>query len=71
MPKELTTDRYQVGAKVMGTVACLWLRQWGEATRTGHTAAAEEAVKAMATARANAAPRRRRTSRRGEPAAGG
>jgi hypothetical protein len=49
--EELTTDRYQVGAKVTGTVACLWLRQWGEATRTGDTAAAEEAVKAMATAR--------------------
>jgi hypothetical protein len=36
---------------VAGTVACLWLRQWGEATRTGDTAAAEEAVKAMATSR--------------------
>jgi hypothetical protein len=49
--EELTTDRYQVGAKVTGTVACLWLRQWGEATRTGDIAAAEEAVQAMATAR--------------------
>lgn len=49
--EELTTDRYQVGATVTGTLACLWLRQWGEATRTGDTAAAEEAVKAMATAR--------------------
>ena len=49
--EELTTDRYQVGAKVTGTVACLWLRQWGEATRSGDTAAADEAVKAMATAR--------------------
>jgi hypothetical protein len=36
---------------VTGTVACLWFRQWGKATRTGDTAAAEEAVKAMATAR--------------------
>ena len=25
----LTTDRYQVGAKVTGTVSCLWFRQWG------------------------------------------
>jgi len=25
--EELTTDRYQVGAKVAGTVACLWFRQ--------------------------------------------
>jgi hypothetical protein len=49
--EELTTDRYQVGAKVTGTVACLWFRQWGDAIRTGDTAAAEEAVKAMATAR--------------------
>lgn len=49
--EELTTDRYQVGARVTGTVACLWLRQWGEATRTGDTAAATEAVQAMATAR--------------------
>jgi hypothetical protein len=52
VPNEgLTTNRYQVGAKVAGTVACLWLRQWGEAQRTGDTAAAEEAVQAMATAR--------------------
>ncbi|HTT94354.1 MAG TPA: hypothetical protein VMF55_06755 [Solirubrobacterales bacterium] len=52
VPNEgLTTDRYQVGAKVTGTVACLWLRQWGAATRSGDTAAAEEAVRAMATAR--------------------
>ncbi|MBS1861396.1 MAG: hypothetical protein JSS68_06745 [Actinobacteria bacterium] len=47
----LTTNRYQVGANVAGTVACLWLRQWGEAQRTGDTAAAAEAVRAMATAR--------------------
>jgi hypothetical protein len=52
VPNEgLTTDRYQVGVRVAGTVTCLWFRQWGEATRTGDTAAAEEAVKAMATAR--------------------
>jgi hypothetical protein len=47
----LTTDRYQVGAKVTGTVVCLWLRQWGEAQRTGDTAAAAQAVQAMATAK--------------------
>ena len=34
-----------------GTVACLWFRQWGAATRGGDTAAAAEAVKAMATSR--------------------
>jgi hypothetical protein len=47
----LTTDRYQVGAMVTGTVACLWFRQWGEARRTGDKAAEAEAEKAMATSR--------------------
>lgn len=43
----LTTDRYQVGAAVTGTVSCLWFRQWGEARRSGDRAAAAEAVRAM------------------------
>lgn len=47
----LTTDRYQVGAQVTGTVSCLWFRQWGEARRTGDTAAATEAERAMATSK--------------------
>jgi hypothetical protein len=47
----LVTDRYQVGARTAGTVSCLWLRQWGAARRTGDTASATEAVKAMATSR--------------------
>jgi hypothetical protein len=47
----LTTDRYQVGAQVTGTVSCLWFRQWGEARRTGDSAAATEAAKAMATSK--------------------
>ena len=47
----LTTARYQVGAKVTGVVTCLWFRQWGEAQRTGDTAAETEAVRAMATAK--------------------
>ena len=47
----LTTNRYQVGAAVTGTVACLWFRQWGQARRTGDRAAALEAEKAMATSR--------------------
>jgi hypothetical protein len=47
----LPTARYQVGANVTGTVACLWFRQWGDAQRSGDTAADEEAVKAMATSR--------------------
>jgi hypothetical protein len=49
--EELTTNRYQVGVKVAGTVACLWLRQWGEADRTGDAAAKREATAAMATSR--------------------
>ncbi len=52
VPNEgLTTDRYQVGAAVTGTVSCLWLRQWGQARRTGDRASATEAVTAMATSR--------------------
>jgi len=47
----LTTNRYQVGAAVTGTVSCLWFRQWGQARRTGDRAAAAEAEKAMATSR--------------------
>jgi hypothetical protein len=47
----LTTDRYQVGAAVTGTVACLWFRQWGQAQRRGDRAAAAEAERAMAGAK--------------------
>jgi hypothetical protein len=47
----LTTDRYQVGAAVTGTVSCLWFRQWGDARRTGDSAAEAEAERAMATSR--------------------
>lgn len=47
----LPTARYQVGAKVTATVSCLWFRQWGEARRTGDSAAEAEAEKAMATSR--------------------
>lgn len=52
VPNEgLTTNRYQVGAAVTGTVSCLWLRQWGLARRTGDRAMAAEAEAAMATSR--------------------
>jgi hypothetical protein len=52
VPNEgLTTDRYQVGAAVTGTVSCLWFRQWGQARRTGDKAAAAEAERAMATSK--------------------
>lgn len=47
----LTTNREAIGSKVAGTVSCLWLRQWGEARRTGDAAAAAEAERAMATSR--------------------
>jgi hypothetical protein len=47
----LTTDRYQVGAKVTATVSCLWFLQWAEARRTGDRVAELEAERAMATSR--------------------
>ncbi|HEV2727960.1 MAG TPA: hypothetical protein VGV34_06675 [Solirubrobacterales bacterium] len=47
----LTTNRYQVGAAVTGTVSCLWFRQWGQARRTGDSVAEAEAEWAMATSR--------------------
>jgi hypothetical protein len=46
----LTTNRYQVGAAVTGIVSCLWFRQWGEARRSGDSASAAAAERAMATA---------------------
>lgn len=52
VPSEgLTTERYQVGAKVTATVSCLWFLQWAEARRSGNRGAALEAEKAMATSR--------------------
>jgi hypothetical protein len=47
----LTTNREQIGTQVAGTISCLWLRQWAAALNSGDTAAAEEAVEAMATSR--------------------
>lgn len=47
----LTTNRYQVGVAVTGTVSCLWFRQWGTARRTGDRAAKVEAERAMASAK--------------------
>ena len=43
------TDRYQLGAHVTGPIACAWIEQWVDATRTGDTQAAQEAIDAMAT----------------------
>jgi hypothetical protein len=44
----LTTTREQATDRVTGTVACLWLRQWGEARRSGDEAAEVEATRALA-----------------------
>jgi hypothetical protein len=44
-------DRYQLGARVSGAVACAWIRQWIDATAAGDEAAAREAVHAMSSAR--------------------
>jgi hypothetical protein len=47
----LTTNRDQISYTVTGTVACLWFRQWGEAQRSGDTAAEAEAEKALASSK--------------------
>jgi hypothetical protein len=47
----LTTQRYQVGAKVTATVSCLWFLQWADARRSGDRQAELEAEEAMATSR--------------------
>jgi hypothetical protein len=47
----LTTSREDVAGKATGVVACLWLRQWGEAKHDGDAAAAAEAERAMASSR--------------------
>lgn len=47
----VVNDRYQLGARVSGAVACAWIRQWLQATERGDEAAAREAVDAMATSR--------------------
>lgn len=44
-------DRYQLGARVSGAVACAWIGQWVRATERGDEAAAREAEDAMATSR--------------------
>jgi hypothetical protein len=45
------TDRFMLGKSVTGAVACDWLQRWMSATRIGDSAAAQEAVEAMSTAR--------------------
>lgn len=48
---DLTSDRYQLGAWVTGTVACTWLKLWSDARSTGDTAGVQQAIAAMATAK--------------------
>jgi hypothetical protein len=46
----LVHDRYQLGAAVTGTVACMWIADWNRARTAGDTASVSRAVAAMATA---------------------
>ena len=48
---DLTSDRYQLGATVTGTVACTWLKRWSDARSTGDSAGVQQAIAAMATAK--------------------
>ncbi len=43
----ITTNRDQVRAAVIGTVSCLWFRQWGEGRASGDSAQKSQAEKAM------------------------
>jgi hypothetical protein len=46
-----TRDRYQLGARVAGTVACGWLAAWAEAKAAGDDAAVSRAVAALVSSR--------------------
>lgn len=48
-PGGLAQNRYQVGAKVAGTIACEWIKRWMEGRRNGNAGEVSEAVAAMAT----------------------
>jgi hypothetical protein len=47
----IVRDRYQLGARVSGAVACAWIGQWVQASRSGDAVAATAAVEAMQTSR--------------------
>jgi hypothetical protein len=49
--EDAVLDRYQLGAKVTGAVACEWLDRWVAATKDGDAAAADQSVQAMSTVR--------------------
>ncbi|MGO9754297.1 MAG: hypothetical protein ACLP22_23010 [Solirubrobacteraceae bacterium] len=46
----LVHDRYQLGAAVTGTIACMWISDWSRARAAGDTAMVTRALAAMATA---------------------
>ena len=46
-----TRDRYQLGAKVAGAVACGWLASWAEAKAAGDDTGVRRAVAALASSR--------------------
>lgn len=46
----LVHDRYQLGAAVTGTVACMWVSDWNRARTAGDKAMVKRAIAAMATA---------------------
>ncbi len=50
-PGSSDTDRYQLGAAVVGSVACQWIGEFERATRAGDQAAASDAAEAMASSR--------------------
>jgi hypothetical protein len=45
----LVHDRYQLGAAVTGTVACMWIADWSRAHAVGDSAMVKRAIAAMAT----------------------
>lgn len=51
-------DRYQLGAEVLGTVACAWVDRWSRARRADDQPAARRAALAMSTASSWAEMRR-------------
>ena len=48
---DAAVDRYQLGAKVAGSVACAWIDRWSQARRSGDETAEREAVAAMGSSR--------------------
>jgi hypothetical protein len=47
---QLVQNRYDLGAAVTGTVACMWIGDWKRARQAGDDATVDRAIAAMATA---------------------